>query len=145
MSYSGQYYLHCTMSSHIFTISQQSELSTFLCIRRLLINRSPQHCLVDRLICDGNLQHDAGASDHQEQALPPHILEQRQNILASRERTVVRRHCMHCFNFLQSDPTFIKWVCLVCKSGPYPNIFECKYCKLKACQPCFNKNLIQKY
>ena len=133
------------MSSAIFTIPQPSKLLTCSCLRQFLITLSAQHWPVDRFICDGKLQDDASANDHPEQALLPHILEQRQNILAYRGSIAVPGHCMHCFNFLQSDPTFIKWVCLMCQSGPYQNIFECKYCKLKACRPCFNKALIQTY
>jgi hypothetical protein len=125
---------------------QQPDSSDFYKVPPIPVSHYSQpHWPVDRFICDGKLQDDASANDHPEQALPPHILEQRQNILAYRGSIAVPGHCMHCFNFLQSDHAFIKWVCLMCQSGPYQNMFECKYCKLKACRPCFNMALIQTY
>ncbi|KAH8653951.1 hypothetical protein BGZ60DRAFT_419039 [Tricladium varicosporioides] len=56
-------------------------------------------------------------------------------------QAVVPGHCNHSFNLLKSESTLIQWTCSMCYSGPHWYIFECKYCRLKACRPCTNKSL----
>ncbi|KAH8595306.1 hypothetical protein B0O99DRAFT_543860 [Bisporella sp. PMI_857] len=51
----------------------------------------------------------------------------------------VPSYCHHSFNLLKSKSTSIQQICSMCHSSSQWYIFECKYCKLKTCQPCTNK------
>jgi hypothetical protein len=47
--------------------------------------------------------------------------------------------CRHSFRMIKSDTSLLLWNCGMCASGPHWAIFECVFCRLKACRPCTYK------